>query len=387
MASVRETPAGNFELCIRHKLLPKRVYLTFPNRPAAQQYGQQVDLLLKAGIVPPGLVEETPKPGERLSIILQARINSGDAAPTEVDTLLLLRDELGALKLPELTYTWAEAWVSGMKLKQNYAPGTIRKRIGALSRTLDAYLRKHPDVQLGNPLRLLPRGAAAYNAKDREQVKALGKDAREDVERERRLKKGELDRIIAAMSGEKRKDRERALTLKEADALRMLFLLVLYTGLRLREAYTMRAGQVLMKERALRVRSSKQWYGKVKWRTVPMRRELHAALTYYLGLREYGHDDLLFPWWDGDPKNLDYVTAKLSGQFARIFGYAGCDDLTEHDLRHEATCQWYELRDESGRWLFREEEIPKFMGWAPGSKMAQRYASFRAEDLAERLWQ
>ena len=390
MGSVRRTPSGSYELCIRNKKLlgDQRVYLTFPNEEAARTYNTQVERLLKAGIVPPGLVQEAPNPGERLSIILQGWINSGEAAPTEVDVLILLRDELGAMRLPELTYTWAESWVRTMKLERNYAPGTIRKRIGALSRCLDAYLRKHPDIQLGNPLRLLPRGAAAYNAKDAEEARKLGKAPKEDVVRERRLHPGEFERIIRTLAGEKRPDRERPLDLKEADALRMLFLLVYYSGIRLREAYTLTTRQVRMRDRALDIRSSKQWYGRVKMRTVPMRPQLHAAFTHYLSLREFGPDEPIFPWWNGtwDRDHLDYVTTKLSAQFGRIFEYAGCADLTEHDLRHEATCQWYELRGPDGQWLYREQEIPRIMGWSPSSKMPARYASFRAEDLAQRMY-
>ncbi len=36
--------------------------------------------------------------------------------------------------------------------------------------------------------------------------------------------------------------------------------------------------------------------------------------------------------------------------------------------------------------MFRLEELNKIMGWKPGSVMAQRYASFRGVDLAQRLW-
>jgi integrase len=390
VGSVRKTPSGSYELTIRNKKLlgARRVYLTFENEQAAKDYGVQVNKLLKAGIVPPGLLDEKAEPGERMSIILQGRINSGDAAPTEIDTLILLRDELGALRLPDLTYKWAEAWVRSMKLEKNYAPGTIRKRIGALSRTLDAYLRKHPDLQIGNPLNLLPRGAAAYNAKDAADVRKLGKEAKVDVERERRFSPGEFEKIIRALAGEKRVDRERPLELKEADALRMLFLAIYYSGVRLREAYTILPEQIDMRRRVLKIRTSKQWYGRVKMRTVPMRPQLHAAFTHYLSLNEFGPDDPIYPWWNGtwDKKHLDYVTTKLSAQYSRIFDYAGCADLTEHDLRHEATCQWYELRAGDGQWLYREQEIPRIMGWAPNSKMPARYASFRAEDLAQRMY-
>jgi integrase len=92
----------------------------------------------------------------------------------------------------------------------------------------------------------------------------------------------------------------------------------------------------------------------------------------------------LFPMMDG-VEDYRPVGKRISGNFRTAFQYAGIDDLTEHDLRHEATCQWFELRDGAGGWLFRQEEINRVMGWTPGSTMAQRYASFRAQDLAERL--
>jgi hypothetical protein len=44
------------------------------------------------------------------------------------------------------------------------------------------------------------------------------------------------------------------------------------------------------------------------------------------------------------------------------------------------------MRGPDGQWLFRDKEIERIMGWEPGSSMPARYASFRAEDLAQRLW-
>lgn len=386
MAKPRKTSAGRWELCIQHKLLPRRVYLTFDDEDSAEAYRLQVYALLRAGVVPAGLVEDKPAPRERLALVLQAWINSGTPAPTELDTLQRLRSEVGALRLDDLTYTWADGWVRDLKLLRNLAPSTIRKRVGALSRCLDDYLRHHPDLQISNPLRLLPRGAASYNAQDAARVAKGGGLAKTDVVRDRRLAPGEYAAIIAALGGAKRPDRERALDLPQADALRMLFLLIFYSGVRLREAYTLTAGQVLLVSRTLRVRSSKQWYGRVAHRDVPLRPELHAALTYYMGLQKYAPADLIFPWWDGDAATLDRATSRLSGQFSRLFDYAGIKGLTEHDLRHEATCCWYELKAADGHWMFRDKEIERIMGWAPGSKMASRYASFRAEDLAARLW-
>lgn len=216
----------------------------------------------------------------------------------------------------------------------------------------------------------------------------LGKIAKVDVVRDRRLLPGEHEKITDALNGHKREDRQRELQMKEPEALRMLFTLIFYTGIRLMEAYTLRVDQINMNGRFINVKCSKQWYGRVKYRDVPMRRELHAALSDFLTAPGIADGEFLFPWLDDevDEKTMKKVTAKLSSQFSRVFKYAMCEGLTEHDLRHEATCQWYELREPSGQWMFREKEIEKVMGWAPGSKMGSRYASFRAEDLAQRLW-
>ncbi|WP_156897946.1 site-specific integrase [Delftia sp. HK171] len=375
--------------------------MTFDDEAEAQQYGHQVDQLLAAGVVPAGLVQQNvsaPKPRERLRFVLIAWINTGQPAATDIPVLDLLVAELGKVLIADLTYKWAEAWVRSLKLERNFAPGTIRKRIGSLSRCLDWWLRQHPDAMVGNPLRLLPKGAATYTQKDRADIEALNaaagdqskpKVAKEDVQRERRLLPGELERIERVLAGERRPDRERSIKQEDAPALRTLFLLILYTGLRLREAYTLTFGQVNLATRTIRAKVSKQWHGRLKYRDVPIRPELFAILKHYLEMFP-GHveDQPIFPWWTGEggQRELTRTSSRLSNRFANLFSYAQCPGLTEHDLRHEATCQWFEMRTKSGGWMFRDVEIHRIMGWASGSGMAMRYASFRVEDLADRMW-
>ncbi len=387
MASVRPTANGKFELTIRNKKhlgSGRRVYLTFDTEEEAVSYGERTEKLLAAGIVPAGLLEPERKPSERLAKIIGDYLDTGKPAPTDIPILELLRDEVGATALTEFTYAWCEAWVTSLKLKQNLAPSTMRKRIGSLNRCVDWYMRSFPGAMVGNPLRLLPRGTTSYTAQDAKQALALDLVVKVDVERDRRLQPGEQARIEAALAGQRRSDRERALVVDEE--LVMLFWLILETGMRLREAYTLRRLQIALERRVIQVRSSKQWHGRVKYRDVPLKPALHARLTAYLGTRNLGAGDLIFSWWDGTPERLASATSKLSGVFYRLFGYAECDGLTEHDLRHEATCRWYEMRRPDGQWVFREAEIHKIMGWAPGSRMGTRYASFRAEDLADRMW-
>lgn len=401
MAYVRETRPGRHELTIRNKLLPKPVYLTFETREEAETYGAQVEQLLAAGVVPAGLVTKTdqPKPTERLRYIIGAWMATGQPAKSDLEVLALLQVELGKVLIADVTYEWAEAWVKSMKLSQekNYAPSTIRKRIGSLSRCFDWWLRQSKDVNFGNPLKLLPRGLAAYNSKDREEIAqanaaaAPGADllaVRTDQERERRLNPGEPESIQRAMAGVKRPDRERALDAPDMYALSVLYELIVWTGMRLRESYTLGRGQIQLVARKIKVRTSKQWHGNVKWRDVPIRPELLPHLERYMaGLPDEGPEQLIFPFWNGDPEELTRTSNRLSNRFATVFAYAGCAGLTEHDLRHEATCRWYEMRHPAtGDWMLREVEIPKLMGWSPGSKMPQRYASFRAEDLAARMY-
>lgn len=393
------TPTGRFELCVRNKLLPRPFYRTFDLEAEAVAFGQQLDALLAAGVVPADLMTPVATtPQERLRYVLTAWINSGHPASTDVPVLELLVGEVGDVKISQVTYQWAESWVQSLKIERNFAPGTIRKRVGSLSRALDWWLRKHPDALVGNPLKLLPRGAASYSERDAELLTKLAANAgpndkpkvvKQDVVRDRRLQPGELERILAVLDGHKREDRERPLDLRHQAALRVLFMLIYNTGMRLREAYTLTRGQIDLARRSIRVRSSKQWRGRVKFRDVPMRRELHQVLQDYLATLPTDPDALAFPWWNGVRTNdeMDRVSSRLATQFGRIFDYANCDGLTEHDLRHEATCRWYELRDpNTGAWIFREAEIDRIMGWAPGSRMGARYASFRADDLASRIW-
>lgn len=90
----------------------------------------------------------------------------------------------------------------------------------------------------------------------------------------------------------------------------------------------------------------------------------------------------------GEERVKEYrtVCSRLSARFRVAFEYMEIMDLHEHDLKHEATCRWLEMRDASGSFLFRLEEVNRIMGWAPGSAMAHRYASLRAEDMAAKLW-
>lgn len=390
MAKPRQKPSGKWEIALRHPALPGgRRYQLFDTEADAQVYADQWRVMKQAGLQPPTELLEVQDTSPILAVVLRAWANSGHAAPSQQSPLGSLISEVGPVKLSAATYAWLEAYIGRLKVHNNLAPNSIRHRVQALGRAIDEWARKNPNVAVANPVHLLPKGYSTYNENDRKIIATTNgkKKVKEDVQRDRRLHAGEQERIIRALSGFQREDRSRALPLAGGNALLTMFLLIVYSGLRLREAYTLTRGQIDMADKVIRVQSTKQWRGKIKFRDVPMRPEVHQALTVYLSTRSMLPTARLFPFMEEEPDmSLKKVSQRLSARFRIAFQYANCFDLREHDLRHEATCRWLELRDASGNWMFRLEEVNRIMGWAAGSTMAQRYASFRGSELAARLW-
>lgn len=388
MARPRQKDSGKWEIGLRHPSLPGgRKYFTFDSEAEALAYGEQWKLMKLGGISPPAELLKPAAQGKSLGFIVRQYANSGLAAPTAASPLGSLVTEVGATLLDEVDYAWLMKYLQRLKIQKNLAPNSIRQRIQGLGRAIDEYLRNNPTVKFQNPVKLLPKGYSSYNDVDVKLVQAAGKKVRVDVSRDRRLGLGEQERIVQVLSGLQRDDRERGLMLLGGNALLTMFLLIVYSGLRLREAYTLTRGQIDLAGKVIRVRSTKQWRGRVKFRDVPMRQEVHAALVHYLSTRSLLPAAPLFPFMDEEPNmTMKKVTQRLSERYLSAFKYADCHDLREHDLRHEATCRWLELRDATGNWVFRLEEVNRIMGWAPNSSMAHRYASFRGTDLAARLW-
>lgn len=352
--------AGRYQLRVTHKLLPRPFFFTFDDEPSARDYGAQLRTLLNNGVVPADLVkvDKTPPVGELLfTVITSYSVVAPHVTQSDAALLDAMMDELAGLRVSDLDHAWVDTYVRSLKVKRNHSPGTIRKRVGVLARVLDWHFKR---VGGGvNALRSLPVGYSQYNDGDL----AEGAEVREDVSRDRRLLEGEEDKIRA-----------------KAGDLALLFDVIVNAGLRLREAYRLRVDQVDLKAGVLRVEGSKVHRGRKKQRVVPLTPDLRAKLKDHCK----GRVGLLWPFWDGTTEGLRKTTMDLSRGFARVFKQAGVVGLTEHDLRHEACCRWFEMRRPDGAWLFSEMEICRIMGWS-SPKMALRYASLRGEDLAARM--
>lgn len=206
------------------------------------------------------------------------------------------------------------------------------------------------------------------------------KAAKRDQARERRLNADEEQRVLLALRGE-RLPGAKWVRPPNPD-LEMLLTVIVDSGLRLSEAYTLKVSYLQLGRGFMQVDGSKGRDGTIKPRIVPLKPALIEKLrTYVEGKDATG---LLFPYWDGTQAGKKLATRALVQSFRRLFAHAQVDAFTEHDLRHEACCRWFELRGKDGRWLFSDVEICRIMGWS-NYAMVRRYASLRGEDLAVRM--
>lgn len=384
MATCRQR-GSRWEFTIKCKSVrEKPFYFTFDDKAEGDLYVGRLEVLLRQGVVPTELIEENKEfviVGDVIRAYMKAR------AITEDDRGLLeaVFARVGVVRLTTVSYSWVENLVKGMKVTHNLAPSTIRHYVGALARCFDWGSNRGIPELVVNPLRLLPKGYATYNAHDRAEL-GDGMKARTDIERDRRLEDDEESRIRAAMAGERRNDRERPLRLKWLGATECMFDLALETAMRMRETYTLTLDQVNFGSRTIFLEKTKNG----SKRQVPMSSVAIRVLQVYIkrvetaerGMEGFKFDGgRLFPWWNGsfDKADLRKVTTTLSQQYARIFEFAGCEDVNYHDLRHEATSRLFE------RTSMSDGEIMKVTGHK-SARMLLRYANLRGSRLADKMW-
>lgn len=368
MATIKQLPSGAFQIRVTSKLLPKPFYASFETRENALAFSDQLRKLLNQGIVPKSLLDEGREIRTAWTVgrCIAEYIRSESLALSEIKLLDTIRPGLEKMSTAHLNYAWAEAWIREMKRGANLAPSTIRHRHGALARCFDWVGRKHPEILVQNPLRLLKRGFATYTDEDREKVEAQGLAAKYDVERDRRLDVDEEQRILAVM-------------MNVPDE-RFLFVLSLETAMRMRECYTLEVSQVSISKRTIHLDRTKNG----DQRQVPLSSTAIATITNYLAANDKAiraRGGRLLPFWNGerDEKVLDQTTMELSLALRDLFDAAGVVDFRFHDLRHEATCRLFE------KTTLSDVLIAKITGHRD-PRMLKRYASLRGSDLASRLW-
>jgi hypothetical protein len=188
-----------FELRVKHRRLAKPVYHTFDVQEDAQRAGQRAIAALDRGEIPSWL-ERTER--RALVTVSQAIVayRSISAVPPSTQNLLgTIMNDVGNRSLADVDYRWAENWIRAMKLEKKLAPGTIRKRKGRLSDVFDWVVRAHPMCLGANPLDQLPHGYSGYDEYTGQALADQGIDIPGDVERNRRIDKGEEGRIVEVL--------------------------------------------------------------------------------------------------------------------------------------------------------------------------------------------
>jgi len=357
----------------RQSLLPQPIYLSFEDEVVGDEYVRRIEALLDRGVVPEEF-SGAPASAKGLRDGVTRYLDAQHVAEEDLDRLRILLMRLPReLALSDLTFVWAQAWVTRMKRIDNLAPDTIRKHVGALARALD-WLAAQGEVPF-NPLRLLPKGYASYSPGDANAVLATNGKHKKDTERDRRLEPNEEAEVRRLLAGGKPNKRQRALELNHSSAVNLLFDMALESAMRMREMFTLSVKQVDLSRRTVFLDKTKNG----DKRQVPISSVLLAVLEPYIAALD--PDDQMFPWWNGalERKELARTTSLLSRQYSHIFDAAECSDVHFHDLRHEATSRLFE------RTSLSDMEIAKITGHK-SMAMLKRYANLRGSDLAARLW-
>ena len=328
---VRQVKPGRWEVTLSHKSLPNgRVFRTFNDEEQAKAYKVLMQLQLSRGVVPhellaigrrtnpmppmkprkepvqaPVAVVRTTAPTTPLADVLRRYLASDNARIAKSDRPMveyLQKAVSGSVE--GVTNLWADNWVRSMKKTERLAPGTIRKRVECLARAIDWWARSEDRLVADslNPLRTLPKGYSSYRAGE------VAGEIPRDVERNRRLAPGEYDKIVDVLQGHKRPDRERPWADGGDAEMLMLFRLIVATGLRLREAYTLRVENIHFHLRTIHVRRSKTGAK----RDVPMTREVEAWLRGHIGERAGAAS--VFDCWLGAEEEpvLRAISARLA---------------------------------------------------------------------------
>ncbi len=367
MATIRQRGKA-WTTTIRRSILPKAHYATFDTKEEAERYSNYIEGQLDQGIIPQELIGDTLEV-KKETVYEWSVAYLETVAISEMDHDILSSDNMmkamSQWPTSGVSMIWAEEWIKTMKEVDNLAPGTIKHKVGAVSRMFDWCLNKGWLVV--NPLRMLPRGYAHY-AKS-------SNNARSDMERDRRLMPGEYERIINILDGGKPDDKQRGIKDEDRPAWKMIFILATESAMRLREMYCLSAYQIHIDGKTVFLEKTKNG----DKRQVPLTSVATTELSKWI--QGMNSDDLVFPWWDGDlsPIALRRTTIRLSRKWGTIARLANCPDLRFHDLRHEATSRFYE------RTKLSDVQISKITGHKD-PRMLKRYANLRASDLASELW-
>lgn len=385
-----------FQARIIDKRLPKgKHFKTFDKQSEAEKYEAEVIASLNRGLVPALIINDTKvgrtdktevSAGTLDDLIIHYRDKNKSISQTDKDLCKIVlhyttRPNGSKIRIQDVNFVWLLDFCRFLRVNENLAPGSVRSRVGLLGR---AWRWHHAVLSIDAPdyWKDLPDGYPFVTSEEEiSEVLDAGGEIKTGKPRDRRLAPGEYEKIVKVMEGERVND-DVVQPLVANPEMRMLFILIANTGLRLREAYRIRLHEINLDkpdaDDEILAHTSKGHRGATSDRIVPLVREVRDELRVWIKGLGAGAD-LLFPGiWDGSlhEEDLRRTSNSIARKLKSAFKQAGCDDLHEHDLRHEATCRFYECKDQRGNWVFNDAQMTDMLGWS-SIKMAARYASFQ----------
>jgi len=296
MATIRKRN-GKFEVQIR-RTGQAHLSRTFLDRKDAQQWARQMELAADRHDLPAevnrkalnvtlgelvSLYRDTVTVGKRTAINERIMLNAFALHP-------ICRKSIAALEPRDFAAYKAE------RLKE-VKPASLKRELTPIHNLFEI-----ARTEWGLPIKENPVAALRFKAKDER--------------RERRLREGELDKLLAAATSRGQTDLIAAIKL------------AIETGMRRGELLRMTWRDIDWSEPSLRIPVTKNGEA----RTIPLSRTALAVLQ----ARKPGQtheDDRVFTW-TGNALRLAWE---------RLRKRAGITDLRWHDLRHEATSRLFEL--------------------------------------------
>ncbi len=303
---------------------------TFERKTQAQAWARQIEGEMDKGVFTPPVVDPRTL-GELLSRYANEVTPGKRGAESEryrIDGLL--RDSLSGMKITAITGKDLAEWRD--QRAREVAPATVNRDMTVLSHVFEI-ARKEWGIPVANPCRDVRR-------------------LRPDRPRDRRLVGDEEARLLAAIDSGGRNP-----------WLKPVVLFALETAMRQGEIVALTWADIDLEKPWAKIRQAKNGEGRV----VPLSTRAVAVLQPLQKEREQKEHSPVFPT----------SSEAIKKSWQRACNRAGVEELTFHDLRHEATSR-----------LFEKGLNPMQVASITGHKtlqMLKRYTHLRAEDLAKLL--
>ena len=314
---------------IRRKGLPTSDK-SFPTRKVALIWARDIESKLDRGLITDITKSSRVTMTELFSLYKQKVSKHKRNAACESYMLTMLAGSLGDLKLTQLTRETVSDFRDA-RLAEGKSPSTVRNNLQLLSAVITTSMRDWGYELPYNPVHRITK-------------------PRVDNARNRRLKQGEVERLLeAADKGQN-------------PAVRPLILLALETAMRLGELLSLEWENINIEQRTAFLPTTKNG----RPRAVPLSAVAVSALQ---SVERNPGDARVFNSWCG--------VGSFHHIWSRLLNRANIKGLRFHDLRHEAASRFAEI----GMDIMRISAITGHTSL----QMLKRYTHFRSIDLAREL--